>query len=472
MVGLILVSHSGKLAAGVAELIVQMAPECPLAVAAGVDDPEHPIGTDAVKILAAIEETILDDGLVVLVDLGSAILSAQTALELLAPERAAKVSIAPAPFVEGAIAAAVATVAGATREQVVEAASTALFPKQEALGGVTDPEPPSATQAPLSPDAVYETLTVADPHGLHARPAARLVGALAPFDAEMRLEKSGRFVDPRRLSDIAALQVRQGDEITLYATGKDAEAALQAFRILAAERFTEPRDDRVTAKRASCARVLVPASLRGTVICWREADPPKMPPLRGKVAEAALERAVARVRRQVHDTQAGVAKRFGVKIGEIFAAHCLLLDELGEDAVSRIRSGIHLPAAWHDTWASAAAGFKGLEDPYLAARSDDIDDLAHAVAWELAGQARPRPAASDLPCFLLGDNLLPQAAAALGVTVRAVCLRGGSPFSHAALLCQAAGIVVVAAMGARLAAFSDGDRAVLDIERATIERLG
>lgn len=473
MVGLVLVSHSEKLAAGVAELIAQMAPDCPLAVAAGVDDPDHPIGTDAVKIGAAIEKTMTEDGLVILVDLGSAILSAQTALDLLAPELAAKVRIAPAPFVEGALAAAVAATTGALREQVVKDASAALRAKQEALGGVADAVPPAIAFSPLSPDAVCETLTVVDPHGLHARPAARLVAALAPLDAQMRLEKSGRFADPRRLNDIAALQVRKGDVITLYATGKEAQAALQAFRaVVAVAQSTKSPADRITPEKPSRERVLVPELLHGTVMCWQEADVPEIPPLPGKADETALKRAVAQCRSRLQDTRTCTARRCGDKIGEIFAAHCMLLDELAEDGLSRIHSGIYLPAAWHDACSAATAGFQMLEDPYLAARSDDIDDLARAVLWQLSGQKRPQPESCDHPCFLLGDNLLPQAAARLDSAVRAVCLKQGSPFSHAALLCQAAGIVVVPAMGARLAAFSSGDRAVLDIERVTIERLG
>lgn len=470
MVGLILVSHSEKLAAGVAELIAQMAPDCPLALAAGVDDPDHPIGTDAVKICAAIKKTMTADGLVVLVDLGSAILSAQTALDLLDPDLAAKVRIAPAPFVEGALAAAVASITGAARDQVAEDAATALRAKQEALGGV-DAVSPSVTCSPLSSDAVCETVIVTDPHGLHARPAARLVSALAPLDAKMRLEKSGRFADPRRLNDIATLQVRKGDVITLHATGKEAETALQAFRAFIAAQSTKPPETRVTAEKASRKTVLVPELLHGTVICWQEADVPEIPPLRGKAAETALERAVAQCRLRLQDTRTHIARRCGDKIGEIFAAHCLLLEELAEDGQLQIRSGMHLSAAWYEACSAAAAGFQALKDPYLAARSDDIDDIARAVLWQLSGQTRPQPRSFNQPVFLLCDNLLPQAAATLDSAVRAVCLRGGSRFSHAALLCQAAGIVVVPAMGAQLNSFSSGDRAVLDIECATIERL-
>ena len=470
MVALVLVSHSEKLALGIVELARQMAPDCPFAIAAGVDDPDHPIGTDAVKIATAIEKNMTDDGLVVLVDLGSAILSAQTALDLLSPELAAKVSIAPAPLVEGTIAAAVAAAAGAPRAEVVAEACAALRAKQEALED--QQEAPHSASAPEWLSAARgETLTVVNPHGLHARPAARLVRALAPFDAEMRLEKTGKFADPRRLNEIATLQVRQGDEVTLYAAGEDANAALQAFRALAAENFAEALDAHPTPALSCADQVLLPKILRATVFRWQEADPPQIPPLRGSAALAALDRARTGCRQRLQAEQDRIARMLGKESGEIFAAHQLLLDDLAEETIARLTRGEDLPVAWRETCTAAAAAFQALESPYLRARGDDIDDLDRAFVWQLAGQSRPTPRLPDRPCFVLGDNLLPSQAAALGETAQAVCLTDGSSFGHAALLCQAAGVVVVTAMGACLASFSSGDRAVLDMERVTLTPL-
>ncbi|VTR54541.1 PTS-dependent dihydroxyacetone kinase, phosphotransferase subunit dhaM [Serratia fonticola] len=70
----------------------------------------------------------------VLMDLGSALLSAETALELLDPEVAAKVVLCAAPLVEGTLAAVVAANAGASLEQVLAEAQGALQAKQAQLG--------------------------------------------------------------------------------------------------------------------------------------------------------------------------------------------------------------------------------------------------------------------------------------------------------------------------------------------------
>ncbi|MDO4436243.1 MAG: dihydroxyacetone kinase phosphoryl donor subunit DhaM [Cardiobacteriaceae bacterium] len=238
MIGLVLVSHSPKIAEGLADLIREMA-NCPLALAAGIDDPEHPIGTDAVKIMQAVEEVMSDDGVVILVDLGSAILSAQTALDLLAPEMAEKVSIAAAPLVEGALSAAITASAGADRVTVVREAESALNAKYEALGRNLEPTSEIAEPSAFSHHEQSLTVKLTPPHGLHARPAAKIVATLRPFEAKMRLSlaKNGKTANAKSMTAIMTLGAVCGDELTLFAEGSDANQALQAFKSLADEHF-------------------------------------------------------------------------------------------------------------------------------------------------------------------------------------------------------------------------------------------
>lgn len=89
MVNLVIVSHSSRLGEGVGELARQMlmSDSCKIAIAAGIDDPHNPIGTDAVKVMEAIESVADADHVLVMMDMGSALLSAETALELLARDR-------------------------------------------------------------------------------------------------------------------------------------------------------------------------------------------------------------------------------------------------------------------------------------------------------------------------------------------------------------------------------------------------
>jgi phosphoenolpyruvate---glycerone phosphotransferase subunit DhaM len=134
-VGLVVVSHSRPLAEAAVTLARQMLPSAEVAVevAAGTDD--GGLGTDAVAVSAAITAADSGDGVVVLMDLGSAVMSAETALELLDDDVRERVVLSPAPLVEGLVGAAVTAAAGADRDRVAAEALRGLAPKQAHLSG-------------------------------------------------------------------------------------------------------------------------------------------------------------------------------------------------------------------------------------------------------------------------------------------------------------------------------------------------
>jgi phosphoenolpyruvate---glycerone phosphotransferase subunit DhaM len=122
MVGMVLVSHSPQVAEGTAELVWSMAGEVKMAAVGG--DVDGSLGTDPDRIRLAIEGLEADEVLVFM-DIGSAVLSAETVLEMLEPEVAAKVRLVDAPFIEGAFAAGVLASTGADAEECIEAAQEA-----------------------------------------------------------------------------------------------------------------------------------------------------------------------------------------------------------------------------------------------------------------------------------------------------------------------------------------------------------
>jgi PTS hybrid protein len=126
-VGLVVVSHSRLIAEGTAELAGQMAgPEVRIVAAGGMAD--GAIGTDAARIAEAIGEADAGAGVVVLADLGSAVLATRTALELLGDPGGVRLS--KGPIVEGAVIAAVQASTGSSLDEVLEAAeSAAALPK-------------------------------------------------------------------------------------------------------------------------------------------------------------------------------------------------------------------------------------------------------------------------------------------------------------------------------------------------------
>jgi phosphoenolpyruvate---glycerone phosphotransferase subunit DhaM len=122
-VGLVIVSHSAAIATGLAELVAQVAgPDVPIVTAGG--GPGGTLGTDGGRVLEALR-TVDGAGAVVLADLGSSLLSVKAALAELSPGDAARIVLADAPLVEGAIAAGVTASTGASLSEVAGAAEEA-----------------------------------------------------------------------------------------------------------------------------------------------------------------------------------------------------------------------------------------------------------------------------------------------------------------------------------------------------------
>lgn len=115
MVGVVIVSHSQKLAEGVVELAQMMAHDAPVAAAGGLEDGN--LGTSYEKISAAIESVYSPDGVIVLMDMGSAVMTTEMVLEDLERDN---VLMIDCPVVEGAILAAVESVGGKTLSEISE----------------------------------------------------------------------------------------------------------------------------------------------------------------------------------------------------------------------------------------------------------------------------------------------------------------------------------------------------------------
>ena len=122
MVGIVIVSHSQKLAEDIVDLAHLMAADAPMRAAGGMED--GGFGTSYDKIESAIEDIYTDDGVIVLMDLGSAVMTTEAVLEEMKDDDRL-VEMVDCPIVEGAIAASVVAAGGASIEEVIEAAKSA-----------------------------------------------------------------------------------------------------------------------------------------------------------------------------------------------------------------------------------------------------------------------------------------------------------------------------------------------------------
>ena len=225
-IGVVFVSHSAKIAAGLVELARQMAPSVRLVAAGGTD--EGSIGTSFDKISTALIEADSGIGVVVLCDLGSAILTAETARDFLDQAEQERVRIVDAPLVEGGVAAAVAAEIGGDLDAVVAAARTALLP-MIGVGAATG-APPAGTAG-----AISRTVILVNKDGLHARPAAEFVNLASTFAVPLTV--NGR--DATSLLSIMSLGLARGSSVHLDSTDPAAGPAITALANLLESGFGE-----------------------------------------------------------------------------------------------------------------------------------------------------------------------------------------------------------------------------------------
>src|SRR3954470_16001441 len=441
-----------------------------IAVAAGLDDTTF--GTDAMQIKTAIEQVDSPAGVVVLMDLGSAVLSAELAVDLLGNGSADRVLLCPAPIVEGLVVAAVAAAGGATREEVAAEATAALLGKTAHLSPGE-----SAASTPDTVESTTETaaFTVANAHGLHARPAARLVAEVRRLDAIVTIRNvttDSPAVPASSLSRVATLGAMQGHLVEVAASGRQAKLAIDHLISLADRHFDEtaPSPNGVAAPSADAAiadtgplaaspGIGIGPSRLITLTAPAVDETPTGPP----TAEwRRLIEAVADVRQTVERTRAAAARDIGPGDAEIFDAHLMLLadPELLNAAKDRVAEGASAGAAWMASVREVEAQWLALSDPYLRGRAADLRAVVNDVLQSLAGG---QDAVSVVDGVLVAHDLTPAQAAALDPgRVRGVVLAGGSPTSHASILIRSLGIPAVVAAGAAVLEVADDTPVVVD----------
>jgi len=518
VVGIVVVSHSQALAEGVVALAREMGGAKLLIEAAGGVQEPGVLGTDAERVRAAIERAISDDGVLVLMDLGSALMSAEFALEMLAVS-SDRVRLSDAPLVEGAVAAAAAASGGATLDEVAAEARDSLKMKASQLGtdaGANDdaddadantsaPPPPGS---PSSPDVQVE-LTVGNAAGLHARPAVRLIELARSFDAEVTVAKlpGGAAARATSLTAVIALGARCGDTLLVGATGPQAQPAVEALQRLAREGFGDgisrsspdaPADTAAAAAPPSAdtaaaaapafadpAAVAIPAPgdvLRGIgaaggVVLGRARRLHRgsgMQAPAGRPSEAPeqerqrLQDAVVAVREAIEADRERVSVRAGRAEAEIFDAHLALLSDeaMRDPAEQAIGAGAPAERAWYEAAQQVTAVYRGLDDPFLRERAADVLDVAGRVLAALQGSSAQ---AIDQPGIAIAAELSPGDAAALDPElVTGVATAHGAATSHAAILARALRLPAVVGLGEAALAIAEGSLVLLDGDQGTL----
>jgi phosphoenolpyruvate-protein phosphotransferase/dihydroxyacetone kinase phosphotransfer subunit len=508
MVGLVLVSHSRELADALIALIKQVSSkDIPLARAAGVGPERQEFGTDAVEIAEAIQSVYSSDGVVVLIDLGSAILSTEMALEFLPDAMRSNIRVCPAPIVEGAIFAGVQISLGSNLERVCQEAQQSLFPKIEQLSGSDERVKVQSTANVSFANAEEGTqqeiiLTINTKHGLHARPAARFVQTAATFDAEIYvaklplptkspleepvlspvlsevegLSKEGQggvpsleecrvalkgSVPATSLTRLATLGVVHGDQIVVFAQGREAAQALKALHRLVAENFGEDPAEFTSEDFQSLPRLREPFDSNASVIPVSEGIAigpafqyqtvqPQIPDHRIEDPASeweCLQNAIAGTRQTLQQRRQQVSTRLGNAQTAIFDACMLTLEDpaiLDRTRAQIFQDHTNAAVAWKQSVAEAVLAYQTLPDPYLQQRAGDVSDVGNQVLFALLGQPASGSFTFPEPVILVAPELTPTLIAQLDSSqVLGLVTATGGPTSHGAILARNMGIPTI-----------------------------
>ncbi len=476
MVGLVVVSHSRVLVSGLQELVAQMVPDLDrIAFIGGTGDPESPIGTDPMQVMEAITRVADGDGVLVLMDLGSAIMSAETALDFIEDEIRQQVRLSSAPIVEGTLSAAIQASLGADLETVAAEAKSALSVKAAQLDDQTacvDDDFESPT------DGIGLELVIKNVNGLHARPAARLVSCAGSFNAQISLAKGDKQVNAKSINQVATLGVRCGEQVVLTFSGDDAEAARTAMQQLYRDNFGESLESE-SALPTATAESVTEDGLTGRVVCpgiaigpaWVYLGPSVVVEPR-KITDPAAEilrfqQALAAAIRGADKLKLVAQSMAGAEQAEIFTFHKLLLED--EQTINKTVATIEneqqcAEYAWSRAIEDVAATYEAVADDYLRGRASDVYDVRTRVLQQLGFETRPVFDALE-PVVVLARDLSPSVVAELPQEqVLGLCLSEGGVTSHAAIIAASRGIPTLVGVRDALASVKSGDPVIVDAE--------
>ncbi len=487
--------------------------EVPIAAAGGLDDSCHTLGTDAMRIFQAIETVYSGDGVLVFADMGSALLSAELAVQMLDEQKQPHVIISDAPFVEGAVCAAVQARINAPLTAVLNELQLSLLPKQEHLGttsGKTNHSDTAPAEYTIPADGLPTEnqpvqclhVTVHNTHGIHARPAAKiaaLAGAYPYLTVTMQKKDSpSPAVSAVSLNAIALLNIKKDDIITFFIAGNNSEAFCAELTALAADHFgdEEPETGNSTVAAPSPAAGHAPAQKDstkqlsgltgsegiaiGTAVRLKKTKL-TVPDTAADSPDAEWE-AFLTARNSLQQEIDSLAQTFSAKAAQtlstktdnsaadIFHAHSMILQDpvLTEAVKSELHTNKTTAAqAWLHAIQPLKQAYTESPSPYMQERAGDIEELEQSLLAKLLHTGTAL--SIDREGIIIAEDLSPRQTASLDTSlIQGICTARGSPTSHTAILARSLGIPAVMGMGESLLSIEEGTNLILDAEKGIL----
>ena len=361
--------------------------------------------------------------------------------------------------------------------QITDRRAPGLLRAGDVLMTVRASEPPLSTGATASAGTeTRATLTIALPHGLHARPAAILAQGLKNLRAEVSLSLRGKTANARSAVALLTLGARRGDVLELSARGADAAlvpgALEQALARAAAHAGAGPAvgPGGSNAPRRSTSRPLIASEGLALGPAVRIARGEPVVPEQGAGATVEMDR-FDDARMRLAAKLLRLAPADGGAGAGIVGAHLEFLEdpELLAAAYRHIAQGKSAGFAWRAAISEAVGVLGSLDDGHLAARADDLRDLELQLLETLAGSAEPAPVVLPAGAILVARDLLPSQFLALDAArIAGICTVSRAATSHVAILAGASGIPMLAGVDAQLLSLPDGTQLLVDAEQGRV----
>ncbi|WP_374424632.1 phosphoenolpyruvate--protein phosphotransferase [Chromobacterium sp.] len=357
-----------------------------------------------------------------------------------------------------------------------EAGKTVVLELELSGAAATAAAPAADSAKLLSPE-----ITITNPAGLHARPAAVFASKAKSFQADIHLQLGEQSANAKSVVGVMGLSTRNGDKVRIEAAGADAEQALAELTQLLLDRCGEAEDEAPAAPASviapalheESAELLVgvgasPGLAIGRVYHHRlqEFDVPEFgqganqeQQFFTRATEEAAQQIDA-VKTQLTDT----AKR------AILSMHQELLQDpdLLAQTYAGLADGKSAAWAWRAAFSSYSARLEAQDNALLRERANDIRDVGRRVLALLAGV---KQASLDVPAgsILIAEDLTPSDTAALDPNkVLGFCTRTGGATSHVAILARSLGIPAICGISQAALALPDSEQVIIDGSRGTL----
>ncbi len=503
MVGIVIVSHSKKLAEGVVELAKQMTggKDVVIKAAGGLEDGS--LGTSFDKIVSAINEAYSDDGVLILMDLGSAVMTAQMAVEFLPEDMQKKVVLCNAPLVEGALAAAAAAANGLSLIEVKKEAESVNTNKVQ-----TDEKADNLPFDINDKDVYYADVKIVNPTGLHARPAASFVAAASSFEDEIwvkNITEDKPYANAKSLMDMAINgTAEKGQLIRIVAKGPTAKKAVEELKKLVESGFGEieqkdqkglqDQEQKEKHKEEQKSKEITKDVFKGepvyegyvigkAFIHKREQKASFVQDQSKKAVDPQkelkrVEDAITKAKEELYRLKKKIDTKGDKNVSEIFDFHRMVLED--KSLISKIEhyikeKGLTAEESIYNAFDELSEALTQKATGLMKTRAVDIVDLKNRLLSILQGKdtgsllKKLKELRDRKDLVLIADELLPSEAAELDKDIiKAIVTAKGGTTSHAAILSRMWGIPSVVGVGEGILLLKDGTTIVVDAHKGEV----